>query len=411
MDVRRRPSLLLVGTLLVGTLAVGTLSTSCGSSSTTTPPPGGGDSDGSGLIVAVTAGQSLAVSLDDRGDAWAWGYNGSGQLGDGTKIDRTSPVAVRMPNGVSFLQVDAGATHVLALDASGRAWAWGENVSGQLGNGTTEDALQPTEVEMPSGTTFTHVSAGFLYSLALDQDGKAWAWGRNVLGVLGDGTTTDRVVPTAVALPGDVTLTTIAAGSAGSFGLDANGDGWAWGDNIGGALGDSTEIDRPAPTRMAMPAGTSFTAIAAGRVHALALDSDGRLWGWGINVFGEVGDGTSVERHRPVAVQVPPGARFVAVAAGSDSSLALDASGRAWGWGANYYGQIGDGSSDGRSTPTATDMPDGVTFVGVAAGEELSIAVDGDGGVWTWGYNAYGELGDGTAYDDGRPKPGPVAIP
>ena len=176
----------------------------------------------------VSVGEAYSLALDTQGRAWAWGRNQVGQLGNGSTWDADVPRAVTMPPGVTFKQVSAGDTHSLALDTDGKAWEWGQGMYGQLGIDSTEDALTPVEVPMPAGMLPAYVYAGHLHSLAIDTQGDAWAWGSNFHGQLGDGSSADSDVPVPVRMPGadaTVMVTEVLFGDALGEGLTDNGDG------------------------------------------------------------------------------------------------------------------------------------------------------------------------------------------
>jgi alpha-tubulin suppressor-like RCC1 family protein len=330
----------------------------------------------------VSAGASFSVALDNSGHAWAWGANGYGNLGDGSASGASyTPVAVSMPSGVTFTSISAGPTHSLALDSSGHAWAWGSNFRGELGNATIANSDVPVPVRMPGGVTFSAISAGGGnddFSLALDAGGRAWAWGSNDSGQLGDGNTTLSDTPVAVSMPKGVTFTSIRAGGPFSNGdgfslaLDRNAHAWAWGANYWGELGNGSTNDSSNPVAVSMPSGTTFSSISAGAGFSLALDRTGSAWAWG---SGLLGDGSTTQSDTPVAVSMPGGVRFTAITAGSEHSLALDSGGRAWAWGYNLYGQLGNGTTTNSYTPVAVRMPSGVTFTALSAGSDHSLAL------------------------------------
>ena len=197
----------------------------------------------------VSVGEAYSLALDTQGRAWAWCRNQVGQLGNGSTWDADVPRAVTMPPGVTLKQVSAGDTHSLALDTDGKAWEWGQGMYGQLGIDSTEDALTPVEVPMPAGMLPAYVYAGHLHSLAIDTQGDAWAWGYNYFGQLGDGSTDDALTPVAVEMSSGVSFTQVDGGFEFSLGLDAVGDAWAWGRNDYGQLGDGStaESDVPVP--------------------------------------------------------------------------------------------------------------------------------------------------------------------
>ena len=364
-------------------------------------------------FVSVDGGFSHSLGLDVDGRAWAWGRNNYGQAGTRVSGNTYSvPTAVAMPSGVVFTAISAGDYHSLALDQNGNAWGWGLNSFGQIGDGTGGgQRWGPTVVVMPRGVHFTAVSAGAYHSLALDEDGNAWAWGNNVGGQIGDGTEdTDRLKPTAANMPSGVVFTAISAGDYHSLALDQNGNAWGWGRNLEGQVGDgTTAATRWAPTRVVMPPECDFIAINGGGDHSLAIDLDGNAWAWGWNAYGEVGDGTRVSRDQPTAVDMPRGVSFTMIDGGGTHSLALDGAGRAWAWGSDGAGELGDGSPGSVGlVPALCMMPSGVSFVTLGAGGH-SLAVDENGDAWAWGLNRDGQLGDGT--EDDRSVPTAVSMP
>ena len=376
----------------------------CGSSSPSSGPPGGTDPSRDTSFAQITAGQEFFLALDDDGQAWGWGYNGDEQLGDGTTTNHTVPTRVSMPSGTTFERISAAATHSVALDAGGSAWGWGSNFAGQLGlDSSTDHFGAPTRVVMPNGVRFVDVSAGLLYTLAVDESGQAWGWGHNKFGKLGDGTTEDRRAPVEIVMPDGVAFSRIATGMFRSFALDTDGRPWGWGDNTGGALGDGTAVERHVPVELDLPAGVTLIRIATASGHTVALDQQGRVWEWGLTSQSDP-DGTAA------LVPTAAGRTFTDVAAGYGFSLALDQDGQIWSWGDdNYYGQFGDGTTDDRATVDLIDMPDGVRFTSVAAEFYSGAAIDDAGTVWTWGRNYYGELGDGGTGH--RSSPAPVVMP
>ena len=291
------------------------------------------------------------------------------------------------------IAIAAGSYHSLALKANGHVLAWGSNGSGELGNGTT--TYQPTAVEVTSApgvllTDVVAIAAGQTHSLALKADGSVWAWGWNNVGQLGDGTTTNRTRATAVGqMQGAVA---IGAGSQHSLALKgADGSGWSWGRGDSGQLGDgTTTATRPLPA--AVDGVTGALAVKGGLTHSLALGVDGLAWAWGYNNSGQLGDGTQLLRKVPVRVVGLSGAG--ALVAGGQHSLAL-ANGEAWVWGRGDWGQLGDGTTAAyRVQPTRLSTLSNLVALG--AGAYHSLAIDSAGSVWSWGYNNYSQLGDGT---------------
>ncbi len=347
---------------------------------------------------AIAVGEASSYALKADGTVWAWGDNLYGQLGDGTYTTRLTPTQV--PGLVDVVAIAAGAYHVLAVKADGTVWAWGRNISGQLGDGTTTARLVPTEAAGLSNVVA--VAAGEAHSLALRADGSVWAWGANGSGQLGDGTTTMRTSP--VPVPGLTGVSRLAAGQKFSLALEDDGTGsgpvWAWGLNANGQLGDGSLVPRLLPVQVS--GITDAVAIAAGQDFAFAIERGGTLWAWGHNSSGQLGDATTTDRLSPVPVIFATG--VTAVAAGPLHSVAATNDGRVWTWGSNTWQQLGDDTVD-RNYPQAIG---GVTALTVASGPSSvhTVALQPDGTVMSWGGNGSGQLGDGTT----TLRPTPVSV-
>ena len=320
----------------------------------------------------VAAGYGHTVAVKNDGTLWAWGFNSSGQVGDGTTTQRSAPVQI----GTGFAQAAAGNNHTVAVKTDGTLWAWGANFNGQLGDGTTTQRIAPVQI----GSGFASVAAGSYHTVAVKIDGTLWAWGYDSFGQLGDGTTTQRSAPVQIGSG----FAAVAAGQYHSVAVKTDGTLWAWGLNNDGQLGDGTATQRSAPVQV----GSGFAAVAAGSYHSVAVKTDGTLWAWGWNSYGQLGVGTITQRTAPVQI----GSGFASVAAGYYHTVAVKTDGTLWAWGWNVYGQLGDGTSTQRTAPVQI----GSGFASVAAGSYHTLAVKTDGTLWAWGANFNGQIGDGT---------------
>jgi alpha-tubulin suppressor-like RCC1 family protein len=234
-------------------------------------PAGPAASAAAGAVARSGAATALAA-----GSLRAWGDDLSGQLGDGGSVSRSTPVAVMLPAGTAVKAVAAGGRHTLAVTRSGELLAWGYNFDGQLGDGTTTGRRTPVRVTLPGGAKVVAVAAGSSHSLAVTTAGKVLAWGSNEYGQLGDGTTTDRHRPVAVRLPAGTRVVAVSACYNYSVALTSAGRVLAWGHNHSGQLGDGSRRSSHVPVRVKLPAGVKVTAIAAGGYQTLALTSAGR---------------------------------------------------------------------------------------------------------------------------------------
>jgi alpha-tubulin suppressor-like RCC1 family protein len=333
----------------------------------------------------TSLGAAHTCALLADGTAKCWGNNYDGQLGDGTFIDKNTPVTVSgLTNAVA---IAGGAAHTCALLSDGTAKCWGNNYYGQLGDGTFIDKNTPVTV---SGlTNAVAIAASFYHTCALLSDGTAKCWGRNDYGQLGDGTNTNKNTPVTVS--GLTNAVAIAAGGYHTCALLADGTAKCWGYNGNGQLGDGTFIDKNTPVTVS--GLTNAVAIAGGAAHTCALLSDGTAKCWGNNAEGQLGDGgTFIEKTTPVTVSGLTNA--VAIAAGSSHTCALLSDGTVKCWGRNDYGQLGDGTFIDKNTPVTVS---GLTnAVAIAASDVHTCALLSDGTAKCWGNNYDGQLGDGT---------------
>jgi alpha-tubulin suppressor-like RCC1 family protein len=339
---------------------------------------------------AVAAGGYASHALKADGTVWSWGANNAGQVGDGTVLQQPIPVPVSPLAGV--VAIAASTDHTLAVKLDGTVWSWGRNAEGQLGDATAGFRFVPGQV--PILTHIVAVAAGVTHSLALRDDGTVWTWGGNVAGQLGDGTMLSRSTPTLVT--GLSGVARIAAGDRFSLAVQTDGAAgriWAWGENAAGQLGDGSTVTRSSPVQV--NGLSNVVAVAGGANFALAIKADGTVWGWGENTYGQLGDGTTTSRHEPVAVLPLTGA--FAVSAGNYHSVALTTDGRVWTWGSNAWYQLGHPGAVGAISyrPVPAPIPGLAGALAVASGNTHTIALQPDGAVLAWGMNYYGALGDG----------------
>lgn len=325
--------------------------------------------------------------------------------------------------GDYVIAMDLGGNHTAALSANGTFWTWGDNERGQLGDGTTVSKLNPVDVtegfDLQTGETLTAFAVGDKFSLALSSEGKIFSWGWNYQGRLGDGTAPSRSVPTDItpqfSLHIDETIVAIAAGDFYAGAITSEGRAFTWGENGMGQLGDGTIELKKTPTDITSQFGLEEGEILAnlylGYYHSGAITSEGRVFVWGGNAFGQLGDGSNFNRHLPVDITSQFGLeteeQVESLFLGEHHSMALTSAGRVFAWGSNADGQLGDGTSVDHWTPqditSELDLLESETLTSAAIGFNNCMVMTSQKRVFIWGDNLWGQIGNGTTVDQNVP--------
>lgn len=369
-------------------------------------------------VISLWGGARESIALKSDGTVWTWGLNscsglGSGncgKLGDGTEISRTIPVHVHGPGNVGYLtSITAimGGEHAnYALKSDGTVWAWGGNFVGQLGDGSYTNTVTPVQVSVL--TSVTSLGGRGYHNLAIKSDGTVWAWGWNSRGQLGHDTSatpcpaplTGTCSNVPVQVMGITNPLTVTGGGFFSLALMPDHTLQAWGANEYGQLGDGSYTDRPAPVQVSSGL-SNVMQVSAGWKHAVALTAAGAVWTWGDNTYGQIGNGITSTTGISVPIQVAGLSNVIAVSGGDRFTAALKANGTVWTWGWNGFGQLGDGTNTDRPNPVQVKGLSNV--VAIAARDYHTLAIKSDGSVWAWGSGGNGELGDNIAADSNVP--------
>lgn len=336
----------------------------------------------------MNAGRFHTIAIKQDGALWAWGRNYELQFGQGYPAVSESNIPVVSRALINWQSIVGGGYHSIGIKQDGTLWGWGDNRHGQLGNGTRYSFIAPYQVG--ADNNWRAISTKEFHCLAIKQDGTLWTWGRNSEGQLGDSTITERTIPTQIA-KGTKWLN-ISAGYDHSLGIKQDGSLWAWGHNPNRELGvdffmEFITIPRQVGTAI------NWKSISAGFFSSMGIKEDGTLWGWGNNVLGQLGDGTS-NNIKTVPVQIGAATNWKEVAMGNFHTLAIKQNGTIWAWGNNDSGEIGDGTNIRKLVPTQVGTAN--DWVAISANEHYSLAIKQNGTIWAWGNNQYGQLGDGT---------------
>jgi alpha-tubulin suppressor-like RCC1 family protein len=332
---------------------------------------------------------------------WAWGDNGSGRLGDGTTVTKSSPVSA--VGFTDWCQVSAGGANVLAVRTNGTAWAWGSNGSGRLGDNTTVSRSSPVSV-VGGFTDWCKVSGGTNHSLGLRQNGTLWAWGYNGSGGLGTNNTTSSSSPVSV-VGGFTDWCQLWAGNKNSFGIRTNGVLYAWGYNNYGRLGTGDTSNFSSP--VSVVGGFTDWCFVHNCNHTLAVRTNGTAWAWGCGYHGQLGNGLwgySFARNchsSPVSV-VGGFTDWCQVAGGTRHSIGLRSNGTVYTWGCNARGQLGTNNTTSRNSP-GTIVGGFTDWCQITAGYQTQMALRTNGTIWSWGYANQGVLGDNTVVSKSSP--------
>jgi alpha-tubulin suppressor-like RCC1 family protein len=346
---------------------------------------------GAGMVTKeylIDAYPSLVDTMKTAG-LWLWGRNTNGQLGTNDITHRSSPIQT-VAGGANWKQVDGGFFHTAAIKTDGTLWLWGRNTQGQLGTNDLTHRSSPVQT-VSGGTNWKQVSAGGYggYTAAIKTDGTLWLWGSSSDGKLGTNDITLRSSPVQT-VSGGTNWKQVSAGYEHTAAIKTDGTLWLWGRNTNGQLGDNSITHRSSPVQT-ISGGTNWKQVSAGGYHTTTIKTDGTLWLWGSNAYGQLGDNSITHRSSPVQT-ISGGSNWKQVSGGFRHTVAIKTDGTLWLWGRNNFGQLGDNTATNRSSPVQT-VAGGTNWKQVSNDVVHTAAIKTDGTLWSWGFNTSGQLG------------------
>ena len=352
----------------------------------------------------VSDNGSNTAAIKTDGTLWTWGSNNFAQLGDNTTTNRSTPVTT-FAGGTDWKQVSVGSQHTAAIKTDGTLWGWGYNRKAHLGNNAPSFSTRPTPITtFAGGTNWKQVSCGYEHTAAIKTDGTLWTWGANY-GQIGNNTYSLASTP-VTTFAGGTDWKQVSCGTHYTSAIKTDGTLWTWGANSESQLGTGDKTSRNTPVTT-LAGRTDWKQVSLGYRHTAAIKTDGTLWGWGRNSNVQLGRGPDVHNRLTPVTTFAGGTNWADTATGEadelytlccqrEGSAAIKTDGTLWTWGRNQYGEMGDNTATQRNTPVTT-FAGGTNWKQVSGGESHMSVIKTDGTLWTWGRNTNGQLGDNTS--------------
>ncbi|CAL1381160.1 unnamed protein product [Linum trigynum] len=370
-----------------------------GSSELTTPPLP------HHRVLLISAGASHSVALLSRNVVCSWGRGEDGQLGHGDAEDRLSPTQLSRLDGHQIASVTCGADHTTAYsDSTSEVYSWGWGDFGRLGHGNSSDLFTPQPIKALHGLKIRQIACGDSHCLAVTMDGEVQSWGRNQNGQLGLGTMEDALVPHKIQAFQGIRIKMVAAGAEHTAAVTEDGELYGWGWGRYGNLGLGDRNDRLLPEKVSLSNEEKMDIVACGWRHTISVSSSGGLYSYGWSKYGQLGHGDFEDHLTPHKLEALGESFITQISGGWRHTMAVTSDGKLYGWGWNKFGQVGVGDNADHCSPVQLKFPRNQKVVQIACGWRHTLAVTDRQNVFSWGRGTNGQLGHGESMDRNLPK-------
>ena len=343
---------------------------------------------GSNKTFCSISSSNDVIGLDKNGRVWGWGYNNFGELGTNSSFFPLTPVSILGVNK-TFCNISSGQRYTALLDKNGQVWGLGYNDFAQLGDNTKIKKSTPVSI-LGNKKTFCKINAYQYSTSGIDKNGQLWSWGLNSNGQLGNNSLIAVSTPVSI-LGAKKTFCSITGGQYYTIGIDKNGQVWGWGYNLQGQLGINSVVCTSTPVSI-LGAKKTFCGIDSSNNSLIGVDKNGQVWGWGSNQYGVLGVNSKINKSTPVSI-LGNKKTFCVICVGFYHAAGIDKNGQVWTWGLNQYGQLGTNKSTASQLTPVSILGTNKTFCRIYSGLNNIIGIDNHNAIWTWGYNDYGQLG------------------
>jgi alpha-tubulin suppressor-like RCC1 family protein len=322
---------------------------------------------------------------------WGWGVGSNGRLGNTQLTSRSTPVTT-FAGGTDWKQVSSGGFHTAAVKTDGTLWTWGFGTSGQLGDATLTNKSTPVTT-FAGGNNWKQVSSGSQHTAAIKTDGTLWIWGNGSFGQLGNTQSTNRSTP-VTTFAGGTNWKQVSSGDRHTAAIKTDGTLWTWGNESYGRLGNAVATGNISTPVTTFAGGTNWKQVSAGGFHTAAIKTDGTLWIWGRGANGRLGNAQRIAARSTPVTTFAGGTNWKQVSAGNAHTAAIKTDGTLWIWGSGSNGRLGNASITTTISTPVTTFAGGTNWKQVSAGGSYTAAIKTDGTLWIWGNGNSGRLGN-----------------